>query len=640
MQFSRRFNRSMRRRASVLTQTVMFGSAVGVGMAALAVDTGLMYSSKAELQNAADSAALAAASQLGTSSDAQALAAAEGAAFSSLNKVAGNYADLMESDVVFGHAVLNGTRFDFNANELPYDAVRVTLRRDQTVADGPVSMLFGKALGVEGADLAASATAMLTPRDISIVIDLSGSMNDDSEMRHYDDFPSETGGTRPGVKVNLEDVWLALPCEKGNNGVGNGIDPQPPGNPGNQNDQPGTGPGSPNSQGGNTSPGAEPTGPGGCTGPRWGWMTGFGNEIILGSYTPVGDPGLYYIPRYSTCSDSDVINNITESGYSAEERSALLSGQYDSSTTSYRNRVKVLLGLAGWRSKKTGGKYNGGPGNRDNVVDSNELHQQASWPFDGGSWDDYLSYIMSGSTQMAATDSNFRYRYGIKTVVNYLLEKQADNDDCPELVDAPEMPLKSVKDAVQTMIDIIVSMETQDHVSLETFAQYGYHEVNLQTATSESELYAALAEIPATLNQRQAGHYTSITNIGAGVQKGIDELTSSRGRTSAAKVLIVLTDGKPNTNSSGAHVGNDAPEAVNWALDQADEAKDMGITVYTIGVGGDVNASLCEDMASEPEFYFYADSNPDPVTGQPMYVSQLQDIFETLGTKRPVRLIQ
>ena len=361
--------------------------------------------------------------------------------------------------------------------------------------------------------------------------------------------------------------------------------------------------------------------------------------MTVGSYTPVGDPGLYYIPRYSTCSDADVIANLTESGYSSSERSALLSGSSDSSSTTYKNRLKVLLGLAGWKSGKSGGKYTG-TGDGDNNVESNEITQSASWSFDGGSWDDYFNYVISGSTQMTATDSNFRYRYGIKTVTNYLLEKRADKDDCPELQDAPEMPLKSVKDAVQSMIDIIVSMETQDHVSLETFAQYGYHEVDLPDATTSSELYAALAEIPATLNQRQAGHYTSITNIGAGMQKGIQELTSSRARSSAAKVIILLTDGKPNTNSSGGSVGNDAPEAVNWALDQADEAKESGITVYTIGVGGDVNADLCEQMASEPEFYFYADSSPDPQTGAPMYVTQLQEIFNTLGTKRPVRLIQ
>ncbi|RIK62195.1 MAG: hypothetical protein DCC65_17845 [Planctomycetota bacterium] len=632
----RKFAQRLKRRATILTQTVIFGGAVGVGVAALAVDTGLMFSAKQELQSAADAAALAAAAKLGASCEAQNAAVVEAALYASLNEIAGDGADLIDSDVVLGHAVLNGERFDFMPGEQPYDAVRVTLKRDQTVADGPVSLVFGKTLGVDGARLQASATAMLTPRDIAIVIDLSGSMNDDSEMRHYDDFTSEAGGeTRPGVQVNLEDVWLALPCEKGNNGVGNGIDPQPPGNPSNYNDQPGTGPGSPNSQGGNPSPGAEPTGPnGGCGGPRWGWMTGFGNTIVLGSYTPVGDPGLYHIPRSATCSDAEVIANITEAGYSTAERTALLSGSFDSNSTYYINRVKVLLGLAGWKSKKPGGKYNGGPGNGDNKVDTNELTQEAGYSFGGGSWNDWVNYVMSTSNQMYATDSNFRYRYGIKTFVNYLLEKQGSHTKCPELAGAPEMPLYSVKEAVQAMVDTIVDLQTQDYCSLEIFATSGRHEIDLTGPDGETSAEVALQVIPDTLFERQAGHYDNTTCIGCGVDEAIEELTSERGRDSAAKVMIVLTDGKPNIAPNGSN-----PES--YCVDRVTEASEMGITVYTIGVGADVQADLLEEMAEIGHGqYFFADNAPDPVTGLPMYVQQLRDIFETLGGERPVRLIQ
>lgn len=137
------------RRATILTQTVIFGGAVGLGVAALAVDTGLMFSAKQELQSAADAAALAAAAKLGSSGEGQnAAITVEAATYASLNKIAGDGADLIESDVVLGHAVLNGERFDFVPGEQPYDAVRVTLKRDQTVADGPVSLVFGKTVGV------------------------------------------------------------------------------------------------------------------------------------------------------------------------------------------------------------------------------------------------------------------------------------------------------------------------------------------------------------------------------------------------------------------------------------------------------------------------------------------------------------
>ncbi len=632
--------RTWRRKASVMVQTVVFGGAVGVGLAALAVDTGLMFSAKQELQSAADAAALAAASQLG---DAQAssLALDEAKNFSGLNKIMGDGADLVSSDMVLGHAVMNGEKFEFQEGQLPHDAVRVTLRRQQGIGDGPVSLLFAKTFGMDGARLEASATAMLVPRDIALVIDLSGSMNDDSELRHHKQFSSEKAGTINGVQINLKDIWLGLPIEKGNCGVGNGLDPSPPGNPNSENDQPGTGPGSPQNQGGNPDPGAEPTGgSSNPAGPRFGWMTGWGDAIVLGSYDATSDSGLYHIPKGSTCTDADVIENITTAGYSAAERTALLSGTYDSDSSTYKRRVRVLLGLAGWKSKQADSKYNGGPGNGDDKVDSNELTQEASYPYNSGSWGDWVNYVKSGSTRMEQTDPDLRYRFGLKTYVNYLLEYKPRHSQTEDLYLTPEEPLYSVKGAVQVMIDEIIYLETDDHVSLETFGQYGRHRLDLSDPAGSSQA-VVLQEVPDDLNSYQAGHDYVYTNIGAGVGEGIDELTSERARSSAAKIVILLTDGKPNVNESNSTVGNNHPEAIAWATDRADAAKDLGMTLYTVGVGGDVDEELLLDLATSSDHYYFADNAPDAANGGvPLYVNELKEIFQTLGGKRPVRLIQ
>ncbi|MCG8404629.1 MAG: VWA domain-containing protein [Phycisphaerales bacterium] len=670
------------RRAAVMVQTVVFGGMVGIGMAALAIDTGLMYSARQELQSAADSAALAAASQLSVLDNALVLAKDEASKFSNLNNIMGQGADLVETDLVFGHALLkDNDKFDFLPNQQPYDAVRVTLRRDQAATDGPVTLMFAKALGVTGARMQASATAMLVPRDIALVIDLSGSMNDDSELQHYQQFYSETEGMRDGVQINMKDIWGALPINKGVAGIQNGQNPPAPGAPGAGDDQPATGDGQPQVAGG--APDA--------AGPRWGWMTGFGNPIILDEYDPVGDPGLYHIPKGNTCSDPDVISNLAESGYTEAERSVLLSGQYDNNSTLYRNRVRVLLGLAGWSSGKGDeAKYSANPtasdsgqamtllgsesddddddsghntlagngsslhfssqgsslstfvsGNGDDVIDSFELVQQSSYPFQSGSWNDYINYVRSNSSKMKRTNSDFKYRYGIKTFVNYLLEKRAKHSYTPELVNTPEEPLHSVKGAVQTMITEIVSLQTRDFVSLETFGQYGSHEMNLTIPGPGQTLSEVLQEIPDTLYARQAGHETSLTNIGAGLNEAINELSSDRARTAAAKVIILLTDGKPNVDESNVYVGNNHPGAITWVQDRADLAKAMGITIYSIGVGGDVNADLCTDIATTPGHYYFADNHPDPSNqGLPLYVNQLREIFQTLGGKRTVRLIQ
>jgi len=626
-----------------MVQTVIFGGTVGLGVAALAVDTGLMYSAKQELQSAADAAALAAASQLGATDDAQGLALAEAKKFAKSNDVMHEDADLVDADVVFGHAVLENGKYTFNENVEPFDAVRVALKRDQSAADGPVSLLFAKTFGMTGARLQAHAVAMLVPRDISMIVDLSASMSDDSELRHHQAFDSEVAGTIDGVQINLKDIWLALPTSKGRTGIRNGSNPSAPGALATNNLQPSNGSSTPKAVGGHPDPGEEPSG--GSTnpkGPRWGWMTDFGSAIVHGSYNATSDAGLYYIPKGSTCTHSDVIANLTEAGYSTAERSALLSGANDDDTTVYRRRVQVLLGLAAWRSGKSGGKYpDNSSSDGDNNVESGEILQSVSYPFDGGSWDEYIEYTRLSSTEMCNTDANLRYRFGIKTVVNYLMEVRVSHNDTPELANTPEQPLHSVKDAVQIMIDEIVDLETQDHVSLETFAQYGQHRVNLSDPGDGETLAEALQAIPDTLYTFQPGHDTMYTNIGAGFDMGITELTSDRARSAASKVIILLTDGKPNCDENGNVTGNNSPGALDWVVDRANFAKSNNMTIYAVGVGGDVDNDLMTSLVNKPDQYYYAENGPDPDNGnKPLYVNQLKQIFKQLGGKRPVRLIQ
>ncbi len=634
----------MRRRAAVMVPSVLFGSMVGVGVAALAVDTGMMYIAKRDLQGAADAAALAAASRLGSIDGISDAAIQEAARFTHLNKILGRYADLAQTDVVLGHAIRvagNTDPYDFHPNEQPYDAVRVTLRRDQTPADGPVSLLFAKSLGMDEATMRASATAMLVPRDIALVIDLSGSMNDDSELRHTQNFPSDSGGTRPGVQVNLKKIWIALPINTGRSGIRNGDNPPTPGPLSIMNNAPGTGPGIPQSLGGNPDPGSEPNGGSpNPAGPRWGWMTGYGSNLALGSYRPEADGGLYYIPRFAPTTDPDVIQNLIESGYTADERNALLNGRNDKHSSHFRRRVQVLLGLAGWESGMPNSKYQDG-GNGDTLVDRDELTQVVSYPYLRGSWSGYIKYVLSNYTRMYLTDTHLRYRYGIKTFVNYLLEQQNRHDRTPELADTPEEPLRSVKNSVQVMIDEIIFLRTQDHVSLETFGQFGIHRENLTSPHNGLSLAEALQKIPDSMFTFQAGHDTVYTNIGAGVHAGIEELTGHRARPSSAKVIVMLTDGTPNVNEHNATVGNNHPDAIAWAIDRANAAKELGMTVYSVGVGADVNEALCIDIATSPDHYFFADNAPDPDNnGAPRYVNQLREIFQTLGGRRPVRLIQ
>lgn len=591
---TRRSKRFSRRAAVVVQVAVM--STVIMGFGALAIDVGNMYTVRAEMQAAADAAALAAAAQLSGAGGGDVVALAHETAdeFARRNRVDGGHHGLGNSDVELGQAVFDGVsgKFTFQPGGDSFDAVRVTYRRDANSEGGPLILTFANIFGISRTELTAQASAVLIPRDIAVVIDLSGSMNDDSELQHYRDYTGDQGQAREGVQINLRDVWCAL----------DGPSPSRP-----------------------YVPGAETeTEYAGDTGPAVGAMPGWGGEILLGSYDPTTDAGLWYVPKNASCTVAAVTTSLTARGYSADERSILMSGTRDGVGSQHKYRAATIAGLATWRSGRPGGRA-GGDG--DAYVESSEL-TWATYPAyrSGWTWSEYIDYVSSSTSRMENTDTRFRYRYGIKTFVNYLLENEPEHNRTSILWQAPEQPLQAVKDALQSMTDVIVGMESIDHMSLEIFATSNNHEVDLTDK---------LQDVPDRLYGMQAGHYDTSTNIGGGLSEAIQELQSPRARRAAAKVIVLMSDGKPNVDENGRYVGDSAPAARDWAVSQAELARDRGMKVYTIGVGSDADDVLMTEIASLAHGqYFKAEGTPDE------YADQLQMIFRTLGGQRPVALIE
>lgn len=141
-----------------------------LSMAAFAVDLGYMTVVATQLQNAADGAALSGVVELpyGTAAvltEVQDLAAK--------NHAAGNSVSIAAEDVEYGYYNSNDRTFTVSDENL--NAIRVTAR---TVNKG---LFFAPVFGRNTFNLARSAIAILNPRDIAFVVDLSGSMNDDTE---------------------------------------------------------------------------------------------------------------------------------------------------------------------------------------------------------------------------------------------------------------------------------------------------------------------------------------------------------------------------------------------------------------------------------------------------------------------------
>lgn len=140
------------------------------GLVAFSVDYGYMAIVRGQLQNAADAAALAATSEL---SELKADINKVAKDVAGANWAAGSKVQVADADItpgVFDLATLTFTPSNTTAN-----AVRVrTVTKNEP-------LFFARALGFKTFDMDAQATAMLNPRDIVLVVDLSGSMNDDVE---------------------------------------------------------------------------------------------------------------------------------------------------------------------------------------------------------------------------------------------------------------------------------------------------------------------------------------------------------------------------------------------------------------------------------------------------------------------------
>lgn len=596
-----------RRRGAVAAQVAVSLTTL-VGFMALAVDVGMMYNSKAELQRCADASALAAAAELGDYSAGDPLTTAYTVAgnYASQNQVLNAPVGLADSDVVFGRAYINEAtgRYVFEETENFPNAVRVIARRTEGSPSGPLPLFFANVFGLSSTNISARATAVLTPRDIAFVLDLSGSHNDDSSLRSF-----------KNITIANRGVWESLWDEE--------LAPQP-------------------------SSGGRPDGP------KFGNMQSWGDDITGPGWDWSNDAGLLRLPKGSDWAlNSATVSQTLESKgygtYTASEMSAINSDSYDGNTSDYQRRVLVALGVYRWKSGKSGGQSGG---NGDNRIDSSEIQTMIPYPSSssnpatfckdvGGSWTSFVDYVRSSSSNMCQYspssqmygDPDLRYRYGLKTFVDYLQEKQTGDSTSPGMRGSPAQPMKAVLEAVDASIDIVDELDGDDLVGVAGYGTQGYgpddKPNNLSWLTDD---YDTVRDKVAKM---QAAMWTPNTNIAQGIDEGVKVLfNSAEARPNAAKVILLLTDGIANQTRANPSTWNEWQARLDTVA-AAQDARARGVRIYTVSVGANADEDLMSDVAGVGKGeHFHAEGEIDD------YRAQLDDIFRKLGGKRPVVLIE
>ncbi len=160
---------AQRRGALVVLFSILL--VVLVAILALTIDVGYLYTVRTDLQRASDAGALAGAGQLMESPAAAVAAARE---YTRKNFIGTHQLRANDVDVELGQ--WDPHTQDFVPGLQPFDAVRVQAQRPQTPT------FFAGVLGRNHADMKTDSIAVIRPRDIMLVLDYSGSMNEQNKI--------------------------------------------------------------------------------------------------------------------------------------------------------------------------------------------------------------------------------------------------------------------------------------------------------------------------------------------------------------------------------------------------------------------------------------------------------------------------
>ena len=158
---------ALRRQRGVMAFTMPFALLTALALGAFAVDIGHLYVAQAELQTAADAAALAgAASLFPASKTGPNWSAAQSAATSAVGLNTSDGATLHDASVQPGYWNLSGTPAGMQSTTVVpgiYDAaaVQVTVSRAANLNGGPVSFFFARLFGTDTGTTNASAIAVV-----------------------------------------------------------------------------------------------------------------------------------------------------------------------------------------------------------------------------------------------------------------------------------------------------------------------------------------------------------------------------------------------------------------------------------------------------------------------------------------------
>ncbi|MCA9026080.1 MAG: hypothetical protein KDA86_12805 [Planctomycetaceae bacterium] len=591
-----------------------------IAFVSFSIDTGHIALSKTIQQNAVDAAALAAAMEITNAVENAPPDEEDPTAYAreQAKVMAVNVADLNgvfidpEVDVTFGLRSYNPAteKFEIQWGVTPANSVKVRARRsnpDTSQPDGQLPLMFARIFGDDSVRMESEAIAYIESRDISVVLDFSGSMAYDSLFRSE----SVNRFGVDAIRDNLRSMYTQMAFTDGQLGTLDHVDPDDSASDRDAETKwlvvhsPETGdPSDPDvdvtfmydeiavessktyhqiklvfSNGtSQTFDDNDSSGTYAGTGSHSGkeidtvWVMFAGGDVTVS-----GDDANRCKPHIDVTfhgggtsvyveSTKDLSNVVLE----FEDGTHYKFGNLNQGKTGTfegigANTGKVIAGVwvkSGCNSSGDGRGY----GERFDSPESGQTSvairfddsdenvkayfglDDVDYPFPSGSWNDYINYVRNDSE---VNRGNHRETYGGITFVHYLLERRPKHSQTPAISKASHFPFHAVREGNDLFVDFLANLGFGDHVGLVSYDQERriesvLNEDGQSIDISADPLDANYDAIKTIMSYKQANNYYPYTNIGGGIRQAID-MIDDFSRDGSRPTILLMTDGNANT---------------------------------------------------------------------------------------------
>ncbi|MDX1943777.1 MAG: VWA domain-containing protein [Pirellulaceae bacterium] len=572
-----------RRKGNVIVLTA-FLMIVMLALVALSVDVGYVYTLQAQLQRSVDAAALAGAGQLVEGPD---VAQATATEYLVRNPVGSSMSVIDESALASTVTTFkNDHKNDYqlkvgnwNPNTRTFEESNVmpsTMSVTMTYPNMP--LFFARALGRDSVNITASSVAMYQPRDIVLVLDFSGSMNDDSEFSAI----SKLGQSE--VEGNLAEIYSDL--------------------------------GSPTY--GNLQ-----------FAPQWATAHGVPQNDAQGIPHISVEYRNSSVFITSTSNLTTVKVEFSNSNQQSWSPSSTSTGTFTGSGGNAGKQIRKVWVNSGNNTVQFGsnGEYfDFTSGNINTTLKKALGLNTVTYPYASGSWDAYIDWVEASGNQNA--NAGYRYKFGYMNLIVWWLEARPAYNQTADLWKVRAEPINALKDSVAVFMDFIGAVDTQDRVALAIYNAANGEGMIEKPFTSDYD------SISTTVSQRQAGHYHSYTNIGAGLHEAREHL-DAHARPNAKKLIVLMTDGQANW-VNGAY---NESAANQYLIDEANlcAADARKYEVFAISMGAGADTSIMQQVATITDGTHF---NVPGGSSQSDYYNQLYDTFEDIAKARPLKLVK